>query len=183
LKFEGLKESESEIISHVVSTDLRSTMSSFKRKTISKQASLPPGTRLSPASLLTTITSTGIPSLDDILGGGLPLSCSLLILAPDSHSAYGELVQKYFVAQGLACGQRVCILDGNAKEFVEECMWMPGSSGHGLPTKSHVVEDEEDDKASQHNDTIKIAWRYDQMKKYQTTVPSSISYVSFFIML
>jgi elongator complex protein 4 len=155
--------------------------SSFKRKTTSKQPTLPPGTRQSPASLLTTVTSTGIPSLDDILGGGLPLSCSLLILAPDSHSAYGELVQKYFVAQGLACGQRVCVFDSNAKAFVEECMWMPGGLGRGLPAKSHAIEDEEDDKASQHDEKIKIAWRYEQMKKFQTTVPSSTSYMSSFV--
>ena len=60
---------------------------------------------------------------------------------------------------------------------------MPGGSGHGLSTKFHVVEDEENEKASQHNDTIKIAWRYEQMKKFQTTVPSSIMYVSSLIAL
>jgi elongator complex protein 4 len=128
--------------------------------------------------LSTTITSTGIPSLDDLLGGGLPLSCSLLVLAPDSHSAYGELVQKYFVAQGLACGQKVCIFDNNARHFVEECMWMPLNSGLGPHHKSIAVEDEDDDKASQHDDKIKIAWRYEQMKKFQTTVPSSNVYAS-----
>ena len=57
-------------------------------------------------------------------------------------------------------------------------MWMP----HGLPTKSRVVEDEEDEQAIQPNDTIKIAWRYEQMKKFQTTVSSSISYVASFIL-
>jgi elongator complex protein 4 len=112
----------------------------------------------------------------------LPLSCTLLVLAPDSHSAYGELVQKYFVAQGLACGQRVCVVDDDAKGFVEGCMWMPGRSGLP-PTTSNTVEDEEDEKDSQSDDKIKIAWRYEQMKKFQTTVPSSTLYVSSFIML
>jgi elongator complex protein 4 len=152
-------------------------MSSFKRKTTSKQPSLPLGTRVSPSSLATTITSTGIPSLDDILGGGLPLSCSLLVLAPDSHSAYGELVQKYFVAQGLACGQRVCLIDDDAVEFVCESMWTLSGSNQAS-VKPSVVEDEEDEKANQHDDKIKIAWRYEQMKQFQTTVPSSTSYVS-----
>lgn len=96
----------------------------------------------------------------------------MLVLAPDSHSAYGELVQKYFIAQGLACGQTVYVIGDNAKVFVEECMWLPGAA---MPVRS--TEDDEDEKASQHDDKIKIAWRYEQMKKFQTTVSSSTSYV------
>ncbi|KAH7915349.1 PAXNEB-domain-containing protein [Hygrophoropsis aurantiaca] len=144
-------------------------MSSFKRKAPSKQSSLAPGTRLSPASLSTTITSTGIPSLDDILGGGLPLSCSLVVLAPDYHSAYGELVQKYFIAQGLASGHKVCVVDDEALTIVKESMWTPGSTLSTSPTK---IEDGEDE-ASQADDKIKIAWRYEQMKRFQTTVGST----------
>ena len=150
-------------------------MSSFKRKTTSKQPSISPGTRLSPSSLSTIITSTGIPSLDDILGGGLPLSCSSLILAPDIHSAYGELVQKYFIAQGIACRQRVYVVDDLPKSFLDEVMWLPGTSNQ-TPGRHNPIE-EEDGKAGQHDDTIKIAWRYEQMKKFQTTVSSSTSYV------
>ncbi|KAG0709058.1 PAXNEB-domain-containing protein [Suillus ampliporus] len=142
-------------------------MSSFKRKTPSGRATLPQGTRLSPFSTSTVITSTGIPSLDDILGGGLPLSCSLAILAPDYHSAYGELVQKYFVAQGLASGQKVCIIHDEPLRFARECIWMPGS------TPPSAAEDADDERASQHDDKIKIAWRYEQMKKFQTTVWSN----------
>ncbi|KAI0652221.1 PAXNEB-domain-containing protein [Trametes meyenii] len=142
-------------------------MSAFKRRATAKRAPLPAGTRTSPGSTATVITSTGIPSLDDILGGGLPLSCSLLILAPDAHSAYGELVVKYFAAQGLACGQRVCVVDPCAKSFLGECMWTPGSTS-GVPTlsvnpaapsKSTVLDEEEDEKASEHDTKIKIAWR------------------------
>ncbi|PCH33810.1 PAXNEB-domain-containing protein [Wolfiporia cocos MD-104 SS10] len=143
-------------------------MSSFVRRTTSKRAPPQSGTRISPGHPSTIITSTGIPSLDDILGGGLPLSCSMLVLAPDAHSAYGELVQKYFVAQGLACGQNVCVVDDNADDFLAGCMWMPGSA----PTATDVA-DEEDDKAQDSDAKIKIAWRYEQMKQFQTTVPAS----------
>lgn len=152
-------------------------MSAFKRRTTTKQPPLPAGTRTSPGSTATVITSTGIPSLDDILGGGLPLSCSLLVLAPDAHTAYGELVVKYSAAQGLASGQRVCVVDLRAEAFLEECMWVPGSSA---PTHtaspaapSHAAEDEEDERASEHDTKIKIAWRYEQMKQFPTTVPTS----------
>lgn len=152
-------------------------MSAFKRRTTTKQPPLPAGTRTSPGSTATVITSTGIPSLDDILGGGLPLSCSLLVLAPDAHTAYGGLVVKYAAAQGLASGQRVCVVDPRADSFLAECMWMPGSNAP-IPTSSvaapsTAADDEDDERASEHDTKIKIAWRYEQMKQFQTTVPSS----------
>ncbi|KAI0756655.1 Elongator complex protein 4 [Daedaleopsis nitida] len=157
-------------------------MSAFKRRTTSKQPPPPPGTRPSPGSPATAITSTGIPSLDDILGGGLPLSCSLLVLAPDAHSAYGELVLKYFASQGLACGQRVCIVDSHPDNFLSECMGIPssapptpaqsGSSPALAPPSATTAEDEEDERASEHDTKIQIAWRYEQMKQFQTTVQS-----------
>ena len=138
-------------------------MSSFKRRNVSKQANLSSGTRSCPSSLLTVLTSTGNPSLDDILGGGLPLSCSLLVLAPDHHSLYGELIQKYFIAQGLACGQNLCVVDGGATELVQGCMWFPGTAA--------VTDDE--DEMNLPNDKIQIAWRYAQMGNFQTTAPTS----------
>ena len=151
-------------------------MSSFKRRVSSKQATQTRGTRVLPGSVSTVVTSTGIPSLDDILGGGLPLTCTQLILAPDAHSAYGELVQKYFVAQGLALGHDVCIVDDDALQFVEECMWMPGSSS--VPAPSPAGDEDEDENAEKHDTAIKIAWRYESMKQFQTTVSSSQYVVS-----
>lgn len=153
----------------------RLVMSSFKRKSTPNPPSRSVGTRSSPSSLSTIVTSTGIPSLDDVLGGGLPLSCSFLVLAPDAHSAYGELVQKYCIAQGLACGQRVCVIGDDAKEFVKECMWLPSRDTWTSP---RLGDEEEEEHASQHDEKIKIAWRYGQMKKFQTTVSSSTPYVS-----
>ncbi|KAL4068230.1 Elongator complex protein 4 [Scleroderma yunnanense] len=141
---------------------------SFKRRTPSKQATLHAGTRVSPSSPSTILVSTGIPSLDDILGGGLPLSCSLAILAPDHHSAYGELVQKYFVSQGLASGQQVCIVDDDGLSFAKDCMWMPV----GFSTTTSPVNDEDDENSTQSDERIKIAWRYEGMKHFQTTVSS-----------
>lgn len=142
---------------------------SFKRRIPSNHANLPPGTRISPSSPSTALISTGIPSLDDILGGGLPLSCSLALLAPDNHSAYGELVQKYFVSQGIACGQQVCIVDDDGLLLARGCMWTSvGSSASSPP----VNNDEDDGKSAQSDERIKIAWRYEKMKMFQTTVPS-----------
>ncbi|GBE77878.1 Elongator complex protein 4 [Sparassis latifolia] len=142
-------------------------MSSFKRRTTpSKQLSLPAGTRTSPGTTSTIITSTGIPSLDDVFGGGLPLSCSMLVLAPDAHSAYGELVQKYFISQGIANEQTILVIDDDANHILAECMWIPAGGGPTTRSTDEKDEDEEHD----HSTKIKIAWRYEQMKQFQTTV-------------
>lgn len=87
-------------------------------------------------------------------------------------------MQKYFIAQGLACGQRLCVIDNNAKDFVGDIMWLPGVVS-GASTSSALIEGDEDEKMSQGDDQkIKIAWRYGQMKQFQTTVASSSPYVS-----
>ncbi|KAI0080118.1 PAXNEB-domain-containing protein [Panus rudis PR-1116 ss-1] len=159
-------------------------MSSFKRKPTSKSTSTAPqGARVILGGTVPTyITSTGIPSLDDILGGGIPLTTTLTVLAPDLHSAYGELVQKYFIAQGIASGQKVVVVDDEARGFVGECMWMPGSSSlsssqnQSQPSPGVKDDEEEEDASSKEHDTkIKIAWRYEQMKQFQTTVSSASS--------
>ncbi len=156
-------------------------MSSFKRRATSKQKTQPCGTRIQPGSTSTYITSTGIPSLDDILGGGLPLTCSQLILAPDVHSAYGELVQKYFIAQGLTFGHEVLVVGDDCRAFVEECMWAPGAASMSAQTPSAAAQDEDDENAEKHDAAIKIAWRYEQMKQFQTTVSSTQYVVSFHV--
>ena len=91
-------------------------------------------------------------------------------------------MQKYFIAQGLSCGQDVCVIDNNAQDFVAECMWMPGGGPSiGIGTTSNPptpnAEEDEEEQAKDHDAKIKIAWRYEQMKQFQTTVPTSSQYV------
>lgn len=159
-------------------------MSSFKRKGAVRTPGLPsyPGTRPSFASSSTIITSTGIPSLDDILGGGLPLSCSILVLAPDLHSSYGSLVQKYFVAEGLACGHRLVVVDSDPEDFVRDIMWYPKSYMTPKSKNDGESADSDDEEQTKGQDQkIKIAWRYEQMKQFQTSVKSPSLYVSLII--
>ena len=145
-------------------------MSSFKRKVPTVQAAR--GTQLSPSSTSTTLISTGIPSLDDILGGGLPLSCSLLITGSDYHSSYNELVQKYFVSQGLDKGQNVILIHHDAGSFTKECMWTPAADA-----SRDVKVDDADNHAK-----IKIAWRYEEMKQFQTTVTAQcVHFIVFYL--
>ncbi|EJT99882.1 hypothetical protein DACRYDRAFT_37064, partial [Dacryopinax primogenitus] len=85
-------------------------MSAFKRRLPTSAQQNLPGVRLCALSPFHPIMSTGVPSLDDVLGGGLPLSTSLLVQCPDSYSAWTLLVQKYFISQGLRSGHDICLV-------------------------------------------------------------------------
>ena len=146
-------------------------MSSFVRRRAPAQAKLVEGTRLVSGSSSLLQVSTGLQSLDDLLGGGLPLGQVLLILAPDYHSSWGELVARYFVAQGLSSGHRVLVSDRNPAQFVAGCMWHPGSSRDQLAKE--MVEKEADEQTTDEQDKVTIAWRYEQMKQFKTTVEST----------
>lgn len=147
-------------------------MSSFKRKTASTSQKIPQGTKLSPVLSTLLLTSTGIPSLDDVLGGGIQLGTSLIVLNPDPHSAHTDLLQKYFIAQGLANDHTVHIFDPDARSLAESCIWMPGASATPVPDEEEPLNGGEG--------KVKIAWRYERMQKFKTTVSSQISdqYVS-----
>ncbi|KDQ20261.1 hypothetical protein BOTBODRAFT_101537 [Botryobasidium botryosum FD-172 SS1] len=155
-------------------------MSAFKRRLPKTTHPAIPGTRqnLSTPSILEL--STGIPSFDDILGGGLPLGCVLLVLTPDPHAAWGDLVQKYFIAQGLAGGQGVCVVADRAEDVVQGAMWVhqgdakgqPSGEGDADPDADGEGEGEGDAQAEDADTKVKIAWRYERMKQFQTSVPA-----------
>jgi elongator complex protein 4 len=112
---------------------------------------------------------TGIPSLDDLLGGGLPLGGILGILAPDHHTAWSRLTERYFVAQALVTGQRSVVVGepGESRDVVAGCMWVDertttdGSESEGEGVGGSVGEGK---------GGMRIAWRYERMKKFQTTI-------------
>lgn len=141
-------------------------MSSFKRKVATPSQLIPKGTKPSPALSSLLLTSFGVPSLDDVLGGGIQLGTTLSVLNPDPHSSHTDLLQKYFIAQGLINGQIVHVFDANARDLVESCMWCPseGSASRALTDDEGVGE--EDNK-------VKIAWRYENMQKFRTSIFSA----------
>jgi len=123
--------------------------------------------------------STGIPSLDDILGGGLPLGHVLTILAPDVHSAWGELLSRYYVSQGLATSQAVCLVEDDPNVVLEACMWLPGTS-RSKTELGHEITQLEEHGESYKDEKVKIAWRYEKMEQFRTTVDHTLSECTFF---
>ncbi len=148
-------------------------MSSFKRRVQSNQPAPAKGSQPHSGSASLLQVSTGILSLDDLLGGGLPLGHVLVILAPDYHSAWGELIARYFIAQGLSSSQRVLVCSDQPSRLVSGCMWHPGTvRNHALDPNEH---EEKDESLTNEDNKIKIAWRYEQLKPFKTTVNDSDS--------
>jgi elongator complex protein 4 len=92
------------------------------------------------------------------------------VIAPDTHSSYGELVQKYFISQGLASGQKVYVVDEEPERIVSNCMW----PSNGAP----AAEENDDVDVTDHESKVTIAWRYEHLKRFQTTVRTSKTYVA-----
>jgi elongator complex protein 4 len=149
-------------------------MSSFKRRQPAPQVLQAPGTRLVPGSSSLFQISTGIPSLDDILGGGLPLGHVLTVLAPDIHSTWGELLSRYFLSQGLASDQAVCLVEDDSSVLLEGCMWLVGTN-RSKNESEHEDTQLEEQEGSHKDEKVKIAWRYEKMEQFRTTVDHNSS--------
>ncbi|KZO96013.1 hypothetical protein CALVIDRAFT_598707 [Calocera viscosa TUFC12733] len=149
-------------------------MSAFKRRVPASAHKVLPGVRPSALPPFHPLLSIGVPSFDDVLGGGLPLATSLLVMSPDLHSAWAHLIQKYFIAQGIRSGQDVCLI-GEADEIDEilnGCMWVPPEDDNISGRPDSLTDDERDEAAS---GAVKIAWRYEGMKQFSTTVSHNAS--------
>ncbi|KAF7728843.1 Elongator subunit elp4 [Apophysomyces ossiformis] len=141
---------------------------SFKRRNVDQQPKLPPGSRLS-AYNGQLLISTGVPSLDDILGGGLPVG-TVLLVKEDRATSYAQLLLKYFLAQGIASGHNCALAsrDDDPEELLRNLMWLANAA------EPDDDDDVEATKASRSdNDRMKIAWRYSHLKKFGSSIRAS----------
>ncbi|KAI7826749.1 Elongator complex protein 4 [Kickxella alabastrina] len=133
--------------------------SSFrKRVPAGQQAKPPPATRLNPHSAQ-LLVSTGVPSLDDVLGGGLPVG-GVLLIEQDRQTGYSNTLLSYFASQAIAAGHKLCIV--NADQNVDLKTQLPGwaSALSGAAEANKEISKGADD-----TDAMKIAWRYKNLPK------------------
>ena len=114
-----------------------------------------PGVRPSPHDSRPT-TSTGTPSLDNLLAGhaGLPLGTSLLIEEHGTTDFSGVLL-RYYAAEGLVQGHQVHVL-GLHEGWKAD---LPGLSTNAKKTSSS----DNSSGAPAAGEKMKIAWRYETM--------------------
>uniref|UniRef100_A0A3B5LXG0 Elongator complex protein 4 n=1 Tax=Xiphophorus couchianus TaxID=32473 RepID=A0A3B5LXG0_9TELE len=79
---------------------LQVNCTSFQKKTRSKLISIP-GTRPSVQNGQ-LLVSTGVTSLDYLLGGGLAVG-TVLLIEEDRFDSYSRMILKYFLAEGVVC--------------------------------------------------------------------------------
>ncbi|MBW0511936.1 hypothetical protein O181_051651 [Austropuccinia psidii MF-1] len=160
-------------------------MSSFRRNHSTKAASaskFPIGFHPSHYNGVPT-ASTGIASLDDVLGGGLPISSNLLI-DEDLDGSYARLILRYWIAQGIASHQHVIIVgssldvEGDPERVVERLMSIddrdedsskPDSKTQPVQGSNPSTVDSDDDEITNDPNSkhMKIAWRYEHLGKHQ----------------
>lgn len=95
----------------------------------------------------------------------------MCLSTPDEQTSWARLVERYWIAQGLVNGQKSLAI-GDAldmKEVVKGCMWV--DERYNTEDKEGGSESEGEG-MDQDDGRTKIAWRYERMKKFQTTASS-----------
>lgn len=109
------------------------------------------------------LASTGIASLDTLLGEGVPGGHLILLLEdePRSSSNYANTILKCFIAQGLVAGNRTVLIGEDSEKL------LGGLPGTSTRTDQQVL----GVKPSVTSEKMSIAWRY----KHIQAVDASIS--------
>ncbi|CAK1551708.1 unnamed protein product [Leptosia nina] len=108
--------------------------------------------------------SSGIPSLDYVIGGGLPTG-GIFAIESDVLGGYSRVLTKYFLAEGVVCNHDLLIVsaDENPEEIVKE-----------LPQACVVQKDDRDTKIPQ--EEMKIAWRYESLAKVESSFDNETNF-------
>ncbi|CAG5116222.1 unnamed protein product [Candidula unifasciata] len=133
------------------------------------------------------LISTGIPSLDHVIGGGLAVG-TVLLVEEDTYGSYAKLMLKYYVAEAVMTKQSVflCSADGSVRQLVKELpaavdevysqaatkMTSSPVPSVGHPPTSKQVTGDPSSTATSTDEKMKIAWRYQNSPKVQV-VPSA----------
>ncbi|KAI1904601.1 hypothetical protein AGOR_G00007300 [Albula goreensis] len=142
---------------------------SFQKKSRSKLVSIP-GTRPSVQNGQ-LIVSTGVTSLDYVIGGGLAVG-TLLLIEEDEYDSYSRMLLKYFLAEGVVCGHNLFI--ASAKDHPDEILKeLPAPILDDIASPRGGEEGQAKLYDSDSQDSMKIAWRYQNLPKVQTTLASS----------
>uniref|UniRef100_A0A2I3GIP4 Elongator complex protein 4 n=1 Tax=Nomascus leucogenys TaxID=61853 RepID=A0A2I3GIP4_NOMLE len=116
------------------------------------------------------LVSTGLPALDQLLGGGLAVG-TVLLIEEDKYNIYSPLLFKYFLAEGIVNGHTLLV--ASTKED-------PANILQELPApllddkcKKEFDEDVYNHKTPESNIKMKIAWRYQLLPKMEIGPVSS----------
>ncbi|KAM5320008.1 elongator complex protein 4 isoform 1-T1 [Glossophaga mutica] len=116
------------------------------------------------------LVSTGLPALDQLLGGGLAVG-TVLLIEEDKYNVYSPLLFKYFLAEGIINGHTLLV--ASAKENPADILQELPAPLLDNSCKKEFDEDVGDHKAPDSNIKMKIAWRYQLLPKMEAGPVSS----------
>ncbi|KAF7665000.1 hypothetical protein LDENG_00156690 [Lucifuga dentata] len=142
---------------------------SFQKKTRSKLISIP-GTRPSVQNGQ-LLVSTGVTSLDYLLGGGLAVG-TVLLIEEDRYDSYSRMILKYFLAEGVVCRHElfVAAAQDNPDDILQE---LPAPILDDIAIHKPVEQQRLFCEPQDSVDAMKIAWRYQNLPKVQSALASS----------
>ncbi|KAM7085802.1 elongator complex protein 4 isoform 2-T2 [Molossus nigricans] len=155
----------------------RSNVTSFQRKSSraggtdsggSRLVSIP-GTRPSVRNGQ-LLVSTGLPALDQLLGGGLAVG-TVLLIEEDKYNIYSHFLFKYFLAEGIINGHTLLV--ASAKENPADILQELPAPLLDDNCKRKTDEDAYNHKTPESNVKMKIAWRYQLLPKMEAEPVSS----------
>ncbi|XP_065177745.1 elongator complex protein 4-like [Sycon ciliatum] len=157
----------------------------FRRKGNRKASTTLPGCRPSPSNGLPVVAS-GVPSLDNLLGGGLHVG-SCIAVEEDEFGSYARILMNLFAAEGVVSGHSLYVASASVQpaSILDHLPGLANSSTNtsaatatvqtsgatsdttaGSTAMGSIREEEDDDTSA---DSLKIAWRYEK----QATVANS----------
>ncbi|NWU97003.1 ELP4 protein, partial [Upupa epops] len=143
---------------------------SFQRRTsVGSRRVTVAGTRPSVRHGLLLISS-GLPSLDWVIGGGVAVG-TLLLIEEDRYGLYSSLLFKYFLAEGVVCGHNLFVASAKVHpDYILKELPAP------LLDDTHKTELEEAVKSEESQDSMKIAWRYQNLPKMEASPTTSTKF-------
>uniref|UniRef100_A0A672FKW5 Elongator complex protein 4 n=1 Tax=Salarias fasciatus TaxID=181472 RepID=A0A672FKW5_SALFA len=142
---------------------------SFQKKTRSRLISIP-GTRPSVQNGQ-LLVSTGVTSLDYLLGGGLAVG-TVLLIEEDRYDSYSRMILKYFLAEGVVCQHKLFVASAqdNPEDILQE---LPSPILDDVAIPKVVEQPRLPCEPQDRLDAMKIAWRYQNLPKVQSALASS----------
>ncbi|XP_057695790.1 elongator complex protein 4 isoform X1 [Corythoichthys intestinalis] len=142
---------------------------SFQKRTKNKLLSIP-GTRLSVQNGQ-LLVSTGVTSLDYLLGGGLAVG-TVLLIEEDRYDSYSRMILKYFLAEGVVCRHELFLaaVQDHPNDIFQE---LPDPILDDVAMHKPVDQPRLSCEPQDSIDAMKIAWRYQNLPKVQNALAST----------
>eukprot|EP00049_Salpingoeca_infusionum_P019490 m.362094 g.362094 ORF g.362094 m.362094 type:complete len:383 (-) comp20121_c0_seq1:219-1367(-) len=148
--------------------------SSFRKRTpVGAAPSLPVGVKPSLANGQ-LLTSTGISSLDHLLGGGLGIG-TVMLVESERLGSHADILLRYFLSEGMACDHHLAVVsaDQSPAATIKNCPQQYVSSAQmssSTSSSSSSPSTASSPSPAQTPQDMRIAWRYNSLPTVQATV-------------